>query len=687
MFATACLGSFAQAKTEFGTTSEILGIIGNVANTKTLTLPLDDGSDALLAVEEFRWDDDELLVAGQVVGFPDAQFLIRGTTAHLHGWVYFRAQKLAYEYDTNRDGLVSVEQVPTRKVCPSCDSVAPPRPVMTLANAPTIAAITANPTANEPHIGSYNGADLLNLQSRPSATKILYMNISGILDGSGAPSSATAGNGKAWTKAEIYQVWQTAAAAYSAFDVNVTTSPTVFAATASKNAGIAKFVAQNDTSACYMDGFGSTTWICTIYATKPCETESIGFGRTVAHEFGHLLGMNDAGTTTGDAYYTGNATYKWYPMMGNYYYASDTTNAVVQWSKGEWTNANPEAKIDGLASIDKYLDYRADDITSPREMTISGTSVTADSNRGQITGATDSDDFTFTIGSSGGSVNLTIDRIEFIGGAMLDVLATLKNSSGTTLVSSNPTAVRKATISQSSLGAGTYTLTIQGGYEGTAANGFTAYGSIGFYGIEGTITGATTTSTGTGGSTGAGGATSTGGATNAGGASTGGKANTGGTVTVNAGGASTGGKANTGGVVSTGGSSTGGKANTGGVVSTGGSNTGGSSTGGNSTATGGSGNPTGGSSAATGGSATGGSTGSATGGSVSVGVGGASSGGTTGSSTTAVGGATATMTETPVSGQEASCSCSVPGARQRSRAWLALGMLPLVLLRRRRRVG
>jgi MYXO-CTERM domain-containing protein len=714
LVATAGLGSAAQATVELGTSAAIFDEVAqsDVATSMSIVLPVDDSTEIPLVVESYRLTDGELVMTGHVEGDIASPFMLRGTTLRIYGWVYFRDEKLAYEYSTNEYGVAVVEQVPASRVCSSCDGNSPPRTAVAPAalSAPDIAAITASATATEPHLGSYPGTDLLTLESRPGATKVLYMNISPILS-NGTPSSATAGNGTAWTKDDIWKVWQTVASAYSAFNVNVTTSPSVFSATTTKNVGVANFVAQNDTSFCYQGTFGTGQYQCTIYATKPCETEPMGFGRTVSHEFGHLLGMLDAGQGS-TAYYEGNSTYQWYPIMGNYYFGTGS-NAVVQWSKGEWANANSDAKIDALASISGFLGYRSDDISSVA-MTISGTAVSADGNRGQITGASDTDDFTFTIGSSGGSVNLTIDRIEYIGGAMLDVLATLKNSSGTTLATSNPTASRKATISQSSLAAGDYTLTIQGGYEGSASNGFTAYGSIGFYGIEGTVTGSSSSSTGTGGASNTGGASSTGGAAGTGGVtSTGGKANTGGNST-GTGGKATGGAISAGGNSNTGGKATGGAINAGGNTNTGGAtnaggntNTGGKATGGNTTATGGSNasatggsntNVTGGSNTnATGGSntnATGGSNTNATGGSNTNATSGASStviGGTSvgGSVSPSMGGANGTVTTatdgTPV-GAEGSCSCSVPGTSQRPAAWLALGLLPMLLLRRRRRL-
>jgi hypothetical protein len=320
-----------------------------------------------------------------------------------------------------------------------------------------------------------------------------------------------------------------------------------------------KFIEEDQVSSCFMDSFGSNTYGCQIYMKDSTGTvDGYGLGRTVAHECGHMMGADDIGVDpTKYDYYVGLEEFAWYPKMGNYWYGdSDPTNALYQWTKGEYANA--DNTVDMLAKITRYLAYRSDDIPSTKALTISATTVSADSNRGLIERNTDTDSFTFTLGSSGGSVSLTIDRIEYIGGAMLDVDATLTNSSGTVLSTSNPKASRKATLSASSLAAGTYTLTIKGGAEGTPSNGFSNYSSLGYYGIEGTITGAGT-STGTGGATGAGGTNSTGGTTAKGGSSA-----TGGTT-------AKGGSSATGGTTAKGGSSaTGGTSSLGGTTGIGG---------------------------------------------------------------------------------------------------------------------
>ena len=109
-------------------------------------------------------------------------------------------------------------------------------------------------------------------------------------------------------------------------------------------------------------------------------------------------------------------------------------------------------------------------------------------NRGQIARNTDSDTFTFAIGSGGGRATLVVDRIEYFAGAYLDVDAAIQDASGMTIAQSNDKVARTAKFDVS-LPAGEYRLIIKGGAEGTPQNGFSNYSSLGYYGISGTITG------------------------------------------------------------------------------------------------------------------------------------------------------------------------------------------------------
>jgi MYXO-CTERM domain-containing protein len=230
-------------------------------------------------------------------------------------------------------------------------------------------------------------------------------------------------------------------------------------------------------------------------------------GRILSHEVGHGLGMLHDGGNDGGEYFNGFSDFQWTPLMGNVWPGNRWDEALYQWSKGEYTSATRQE--DDFANINRHVEYRDDDIPETVPLKLEGTSVPIESNWGQIARNTDSDGFTFSIGSAGGRAELRIDRIEYIGGAMLDVAARIENASGMVMAEGNEEVARYAELAVD-LPAGDYTLIIHGGAEGTPAHGFSNYSSVGFYGIEGTIVGATGTTTdgagGMGGSTGAGGA-------------------------------------------------------------------------------------------------------------------------------------------------------------------------------------
>jgi MYXO-CTERM domain-containing protein len=622
------------------TAAHVFEVVANADLTRSpsLLLPIDEQQALAIEVDRFSIEPGYFALKGHVEGPPSAIAMLKGTREQISGWIASRAEDSAYRYSTE-SGSVVVERVSFKQICPSCDHPMPRR--ADVLNDPQTPRVLHAPTelpawrAEEPHIGAYTGADLLTLESRPSASKVLFMDIAPVLDASGTP--------KDFSKEEMWMAWQSVAAAFSPFEVNVTTKAAVYDATPARDRGKANFTSSNDVAFCYEEVFG-TTWDCEIY-TGPGAEDSLGYGvgRTTAHEFGHMMGLLDVGTSTSD-YFEGFDEYKWYPKMGNYYYGYDETNSLFQWSKGEYAGAIDTE--DSLATISSTLPYRDDDIPDTRALDITGSSeVSSDTNRGIIERTTDTDRFTFEIGPSGGQATLTIDRIEYTGGAMLDVQATLLDGGGATLATGNLTAKRSASIS-ATLAQGTYTLVIEGGAEGTPSRGFSKYGSLGYYGIDGTITGAI--GNGTGGAEGTGGATATGGsAGTAGAAPTGGSPQTGGDSS-SGGSVQTGGRSGRGGSAGMGGrSGTGGSDSdaTGGLATGGTGATGGTSTGAGGVSTGGGDSaPTGGAVVATGGSTVGaggmvGGGAPATGGGTTLGTGGvpatggASSSGTGGGST------------------------------------------------------
>ena len=171
--------------------------------------------------------------------------------------------------------------------------------------------------------------------------------------------------------------------------------------------------------------------------------------------------------------------------MGAGYYVP-----IVQWSKGEY--ANPSQTQDDLAIIANSTNgvgFRTDDfggtLASAATLSVSSGNV---SNAGVIERTADVDMFSFT--TNGGAVALNINPAPLHPD--LDILATLYNSAGGVVTSSDLSGLN-ATIS-ASLSAGKYYLAVTGTGSGNPlTTGYTNYGSLGAYTITGTVSGAQNT--------------------------------------------------------------------------------------------------------------------------------------------------------------------------------------------------
>jgi hypothetical protein len=418
-----------------------------------------------VVADDFQVSGEYISASGTAVDSESSSFILKGDGADIYGWLVLHDRNTAYEYTTATDGRVVVEKVPVTKIFPVCES-----------DGETFdgeAAEIADPSSplvdGPPHIGAYDGrSDTNKLQSRPGAAKVLFVDVAPLpLD-----------------KAQLWRAWQIVAASFSAFEVNVTTDAAVYEATPMRDRGKACSRPQPGRSSCGLNAFG-TTRCCNIF------NKGNGYyqGATTTHELGHLLGLRHDGTTGGSQYFSGLASFRWCPIMGaNTPKGSWGAQALFQWSKGEYANANN--KQDDLMIINRNLPYRADDIPTSQPLIIdSGSRVSAAQNFGQIAHNTDSDTFTFTVADGGARAVLTIDRTEYVGGGYLDVEAQIQDASGMVLAQRNDPVARTAKLDVL-LPAGEYKLIIKGGAEGTPLSGFSSYSSLGYYGISGEISAA-----------------------------------------------------------------------------------------------------------------------------------------------------------------------------------------------------
>jgi MYXO-CTERM domain-containing protein len=417
-----------------------------------------------VVADDFYFSGEYISAAGTALESGRSSFILKGDGADIYGWLVLHDRNVAYEYTTSAGGRVLVEKVPVSKIFPVCESEAE--------TFDDEEAETAGPSPlplveGPPHIGEYDGqADTNKLQSRPGAAKVLFVDV--------APLPLA--------KAQLWRAWQIVAASFSAFEVNVTTDAAVYEATPMRDRGKACSRPQTGRSSCGLNAFG-TTRCCNIF------NKGNGYhqGATFTHELGHLMGLRHDGATGGVEYFRGLNNFRWCPIMG----ASTPKTAwagqaLFQWSKGEYANANN--KQDDLMIISRNLPFRTDDIPTSRALIIDdGSRISASENFGQIASNTDSDRFTFAVGEGGGRAVLTIDRTEYVAGGYLDVEAQIQDASGMVLAQGNDMAARTAKL-DIMLPAGEYELIVKGGGEGTPQAGFSNYSSLGYYGISGEIT-------------------------------------------------------------------------------------------------------------------------------------------------------------------------------------------------------
>ncbi|MBO9700803.1 MAG: T9SS type A sorting domain-containing protein [Sporocytophaga sp.] len=404
---------------------------------------------------------------GTLKDYPKSNIYFNIENEKLDGKAIIPEIEKAYEYYSDQLGDVYVKEVAIDKVI--CINYG--EPVNSLINTNTSTAISA---------------PALNLQSSPGAQGVI------LLDFDGQYISGTYWNGGnpidalpcALSESEIIEVWKLVSEDYRPFNINITTSESVYQAapldkrmrciftpttTASPGAGGIAYI-------------GSFTW----GTDTPCWVFNDGIkgaGEAASHEIGHTLGLSHDGRISAqEEYFSG--TEEWAPIMGIGYYSK-----IVQWSKGEYADAsNQQDDIAIISSGVANLGFRIDEagtITGSFKQLVytDAGEVNADQNSGVITSAEDEDIYYFT--TSGGSTNLLINPSS--SNPNLDINASITDGEGKIVAFSSPldSLSSKLTVN---LNAGTYYLHIKGsGKISLTTIDYSEYGSIGEYFISGII--------------------------------------------------------------------------------------------------------------------------------------------------------------------------------------------------------
>lgn len=354
-------------------------------------------------------------------------------------------------------------------------------------------------------------AGAFGLHSRPGSQRVLFLDFDGhVISGTAwntvyaqdtwtAPAFSADADPTTFSDAEravIVDVWRRVAQDYAPFDVDVTTAdPGQDAITRAGSTdalfGTRVLITPDATqSQCdcggraYVDVVDRTSSHASYQPAwvypQALSNSSKYIAEAASHEAGHNFGLNHDGTQTA-SYYQGSGG--WGPIMGSPY-----GQPVTQWNKGTYPGAN-NFQDDLVVIADNGAPLVADDVTQSGVLPLPG-SVT-----GLVNGTLDVDTFTMTapVGT------LTVSVAPHWPGPNLDTALTVRDSNGVLVASSSP--VYDATTVQASVGAsvaaavaaGSYSVSVEGAGNGVVGSaGESDYGSVGWYTLTASMTGAVT---------------------------------------------------------------------------------------------------------------------------------------------------------------------------------------------------
>ena len=283
----------------------------------------------------------------------------------------------------------------------------------------------------------------------------------------------------------IQDIWKLVAEDFAPFDVDVTTEDPGQAAINRSSVdddryGTRVVMTVDDFANCGCGGFAYVGVFGSVGSDyKPAFVFNKGLvaaAEAVSHEAGHNLGLLHDGINNGATYYQGHGSGAtgWAPIMGVGYFQQ-----LVQWSKGEYSNANNQEddiqiiQDNGALLLDD--DHGNDQSSATALDVITSSSTVSLSGNGLIERRTDIDFFSFTSGE--GDISINVNPVQL--SPNLDILVELYDFSGILIASSNPADSLFASINETLLNAGEYFIMVDGVGKGNPqTTGYSDYASF-----------------------------------------------------------------------------------------------------------------------------------------------------------------------------------------------------------------
>ncbi len=437
-------------------------------NNEAITIQVSNSKTFELQVNVERQVNKSLSLIGSVDQKASSSFSLNYINGKLEGHIIERDDNRAYKIYTKAKKVYLKETDINAILCIAFDKV-------------DDANSSKKNASNNTHSSKFPP---LTLQSRPSATAVLYLDFDGeIVTGTNWKNGDTIdAQAAGLSDQEIIDTWEVMSEDFSPFDINVVTDRSVFEATPKNRRMMVIFTPTDDAEpgsggVAYLNSFSWNT-------DDPCWVYNISNGKhagdTGSHEVGHTMGLNHDGQGATE-YYSGHGD--WAPIMG-----FSLQKPIGQWSIGEYNNAtNTENDVQIIANSQNDFGFAPDDHGSDANTATAltadaGGSVSSTENFGIIRERNDIDMFSFL--AQAGSANFTFSPHDVHPN--LDIQVRLLDVNNVEVASSNPTGFG-ASIS-ATLAEGLYFLEIQGTGEGTVDTGYSDYASLGQYSISGQYT-------------------------------------------------------------------------------------------------------------------------------------------------------------------------------------------------------